>query len=74
MYEKYRDESAKFWGISKKFGNSNRIVGIIFDRKSPKYFLNDIEKSPKQCMVVTLRSGKELDEPKKIEDDGKQVQ
>ena len=34
----------------------------------PKSFSSDIEKNPKQCMVVILRSGKELDEPKKIED------
>ena len=31
----------------------------------PKSFPSDTEKNPKQCMVVTLRSGKELDEPKK---------
>ena len=31
-----------------------------------KAFLSDIDKNPKQCMAVTLRSGKELEEPKKI--------
>ena len=36
-----------------------------FTENPPKSFPSDIEKNPKQCMVVTLRSGKELDEPKK---------
>ena len=31
----------------------------------PKFFPNDMEKNPRQCMAVTLRSGKELDKPKK---------
>ena len=31
----------------------------------PKSFPSDTEKNLKQCMVVTLRSGKELEEPKK---------
>ena len=35
----------------------------------PKSFLSDTKKNLKQCMAVTLRSGKEFDEPKKIEDD-----
>ena len=39
----------------------------------PKSFSSDIEKNPKQCMTMTLRSGKELDKPKKIEDGEKQV-
>ena len=44
-------------------------------RENPlKSFPSDIEKNPKQCMVVTLRSGKELDEPKKVEKDEKQVE
>ena len=43
-------------------------------RENPlKSFPSDIEKNPKQCMAVTLRSEKELDEPKKIKDDEKQV-
>ena len=33
----------------------------------PKSFPSDTEKNPKQCMVVTLRSGKKLDDPKKNE-------
>ena len=41
---------------------------------SPKSFLSDTKKNMKQCMIATLRSGKELDEPKKIEDAEKQVQ
>ena len=40
----------------------------------PKSFPSDTEKKPKQCMVVTLRSGKELDEPKKVEKDENQVE
>ena len=31
----------------------------------PKSFLSDTETNPKQCMDVPLRSGKELEEPKK---------
>ena len=43
-------------------------------RENPlKSFPSDKEKNPKQCMVVTLRSGKELDEPKKIENEEKKV-
>ena len=41
---------------------------------SPKSFPSDTETNPKQCMVVTLRSGKELDEPKNVEKDENQVQ
>ena len=33
----------------------------------PKSFPSDTEKNLKQCMVITLRSGKELDEHKKDE-------
>ena len=40
----------------------------------PKSFPRVIEKNPKQCMVVTLRSGKELDEPKNIKKDEKRVE
>ena len=41
----------------------------------PKSFSSDIEKkNPKQCMAVALRSGKELDEPKKNEKTEKQVE
>ena len=35
----------------------------------PKSFPSDTETNPKQCMVVTLRSGKELDETKNAEKD-----
>ena len=35
----------------------------------PKSFPSDIEKNQKQCMVVTLRSGKVMDEHKKVEKD-----
>ena len=39
-------------------------------RENPlKSFPSDTEKNSKQCMVVTLRSGKELTEPKKSEKD-----
>ena len=40
----------------------------------PKFFLSDIEKNLKQCMTVTLRSGKTLDEPKKNEKTENQVE
>ena len=40
----------------------------------PKSFPSDIKKNPKHCMVVTLRSGKELDEPMKDEKTEKQVE
>ena len=40
----------------------------------PKSFPSDMEKNPKQCMAVTLRSGKELDEPKKNEKTEKQME
>ena len=40
----------------------------------PKSFPSDIKENSKQCMVVTLRSGKELDEPKKDEKIEKQVE
>ena len=44
-------------------------------RENPlKSFPSDIEKNPKQCMVITLRSGKEMDEPKKDEKTEKQVE
>ena len=33
----------------------------------PKSFPSDTETNPKQCMVVTLRSGKELNEPQNVE-------
>ena len=33
-------------------------------------FPSNTEKNPKQCMVITLRSGKEMDEPKKTEKSG----
>ena len=39
-----------------------------------KSFPSATENNPKQCMVVTLRSGKELDEPKNVEKDENQVQ
>ena len=43
-------------------------------KKNPsKSFPSDTKKNLKQCMAVTLRSGKELDEPKKIENDKEQV-
>ena len=41
---------------------------------SPKSFLRDTKKNQKQCMVVTLRSGKELNKPKKNEKNEKQVE
>ena len=41
-------------------------------RENPlKSFPSDTEKNPKQCMVVTLRSRKELDEPKPSEESKK---
>ena len=40
----------------------------------PKSFPSDTDKNPKQCMVVTLRSGKELDEPKKDDKTEKQME
>ena len=40
----------------------------------PKSFPSDTEKNPKQCMVVTLRSEKELDEPKKNKKTEKQME
>ena len=40
----------------------------------PKSFPSDIKKYPNQCMAVTLRSGKELDEPNKNEKTKKQVE
>ena len=43
-------------------------------KNPPKSFSSDIEKNSKQCMVVTLRSGKDLDEPKKDEKIEKQVE
>ena len=33
----------------------------------PKSFPSDTETNPKQCMVVTLRSGKELNESQNVE-------
>ena len=39
-----------------------------------KSFPSDTEKNLKQCMAVTLRSGKELEEPKKIVNEGEQVE
>ena len=74
MYEEYGDKSGRFGGISEKSGNSYGTIGTIFEKKSLKSFLSDIEKNPKQCMAVTLRNGKDLDEPKKIKDDEKQVE
>ena len=38
-----------------------------------KSFLSDTEKNLKQCVVVTLRSEKELEEPNKIENGREQV-
>ena len=44
-------------------------------RENPsKSFPNDTKKNSKQCMVVTLRSAKELDEPKKNEKTENQVE
>ena len=40
----------------------------------PKSFPSDTETNPKQCMVVTLRSGKELNEPQNVETSEDQVQ
>ena len=40
----------------------------------PKSFPSDTEKNLKQCMVVNLRSGKELDQPKKDEKTVKEVE
>ena len=43
-------------------------------KNPPKSFLSDTEKNSKQCMVVALRSGKEVNEPKKNEKTEKQVE
>ena len=43
-------------------------------KNPPKSFPSDTEKNPKQCLEVTLRSGKELDEPKKNEKTEKQME
>ena len=40
----------------------------------PKSFPSNTKINPKQCMAVTLRSGKKLDEPKNAEKDETQVQ
>ena len=51
-----------------------RLLAQSLRENPPKYILSDTKKNPNQCMAMTLRSGKDLDEPKKIEDDEKQVQ
>ena len=44
-------------------------------RENPlKSFPSNIEKNPKRCMAITLRSGKKLDEPKRNEKTEKKVQ
>ena len=73
LYEEYGDKSDQFGSISEKCGNSNETIGSIFERNLLKSFPSDIEKNHKQCMAVTLRSGKELDKPKKLKEDEKQV-
>ena len=40
----------------------------------PKSFPSDMNKNPNQCMATTLRSGIELDEPKKNEKTEKQIE
>ena len=40
----------------------------------PKSFPSNTETNPKQCMAITLRSGKKLAEPKSVEKDETQVQ
>ena len=40
----------------------------------PKSFSCDTKTNPKQCMAVTLRSGKELNEPQNVEKGKDQVQ
>ena len=40
----------------------------------PKSFPSETETNPKQCMAVTLRSGKELKEPKKNSNEEVQLQ
>ena len=49
-------------------------VAIYVRENPPKFFLSDAEKNTKQCMVVTLRSGKELEKPKKIENEKEEVE
>ena len=71
MHEEHGNKSSRVGSISKKSGNSDGTTSSIVERKS---FPSDIEKNSKQCMAITLRSGKQLDGPKKIKDDEKQVQ
>ena len=72
MHEKHGNESNQSWSIYKKSGNSNWLIGSIYEG-IPISFPSDIETNPKQCMAVTLRSGKEVDEPKNFEKHETQV-
>ena len=69
-----RDKSGRVGSISEKSVNSDGIISSIFEENPLKSIPSDIEKNLKQCMVVTLRSGKEPDEPKKVEKYEKQVE
>ena len=51
-----------------------RQLALSLKENPPKSFPSDTKKNPKQCMVVTLRSGKELDEPQKKENERERVE
>ena len=51
-----------------------RQLALSLKENPPKSFPSDTKKNPKQCMVVTLRSGKELDEPQKKENEREQAE
>ena len=44
-----------------------RHLALSLQKKSKDTFLSDTQKKPKDCLVVTLRSGKELQKSKKNE-------
>ena len=65
---------AKLRGYMKNMETQIGQLAQSIKEHPPKSFPNDIETNPKQCMVVTLRSGKERDESKNVENDETQVQ
>ena len=61
-------------GLGASLKNSKTHMGQLaksLRENPPKSFPSDTKKNLKQCMAVTLRSRKELDEPKKVEKDEK---
>ena len=61
-------------GLGASLKNMETQVGQLTQSlkdNPPKSFPSDIQKNLKQCMSITLRSGKKLDEPKKSEKDEK---